>query len=249
MDGLKLLIADSSEEFRAALVEALCATFCVRECADGREVMQAIRNFEPDLLMLDLMLPGKDGISILQETSAAGYTPAVLATSRFVSDYVLDAAAQLGVAYVLRKPCDLKAAVDRIADMGLRLEPTGNAGPVHRGDHAGMLFALGVPAKLSGYNYLRIGIPLAAKQPDQSVTKELYPRIAAQFVCDPKNVERSIRSAITAAWLNRDERIWRLYFPPDAAGNVAKPTNAEFIKRLAALYEAPKEDEKTEAAV
>ncbi len=233
MDGLKLLIADSSEDFRIALAEVLRGTYCVRECSDGVEALHIIRACPPDVLVLDLMLPGKDGISLLQEVAASGLRPMVLVTTRFTSDYVMDAMGQLGVGYVMRKPCDIQATITRIADLSQRISASMAARSDHGPNVSDMLLSLGIPTKLNGYGYLREAIPLMASDPNQSITKELYPAVAKLFRCEPKNVERSIRSAIATAWEKRDDRIWGMYFSRDGSGGVPRPTNAEFITRLA----------------
>jgi len=242
MDTLKLLIAESSEDFRIALAESLRGAFCVRECADGVEALRILRTFQPDVLVLDLMLPGKDGISLLQEAVAGGLRPMVLATTRFASDYVLDVAGQLGVGYVMIKPCDVRATVARIGDLSRRLNVPRATCPDPRIHVSNMLLTLGVPTKLNGYGYLREAIPLMAKDRGQAITKELYPAVAKLYRCEPKNVERSIRSAIDSAWKKRDERIWRMYFPPDTSGIIQRPTNAAFISRLADCRELENED-------
>ena len=233
MEARKLLIAESSEDFRIALAESLRGAYCVRECADGVEALHILKSFSPDILVLDLMLPGKDGISLLQEVAASGLQPMVLATTRFTSDYVLDTAGQLGVGYIMVKPCDVRATVARIGDLSRRLNPPAVTRPNLQTAVSTVLLLLGIPTKLNGYGYLREAIPLMAQDPEQSVTKELYPAVAKLFHCESKNVERSIRSAISAAWSRRDERIWRQFFSPDASGEVPRPTNAEFISRLA----------------
>ncbi len=233
MDMLKLLIAESSEDFRIALADALRGSYHIRECSDGMEAQSIIRSFQPDVLVLDLMLPGKDGISLLHETAAAGLRPMVLATSRFVNEYVLDAACELGVGYVMRKPCDIRATVARIGDLSQRLNLPAAPMPDLRVRASELLLELGVPTKLNGYSYLREAIPLMAADLDQSITKELYLAVGKLFHCDTKNVERSIRSAIDAAWKKRDDTVWKHYFHPDPSGEIPRPTNAEFITRLA----------------
>lgn len=233
MEALKLLIAESSEDFRIALAESLRGAYCVRECSDGAEALRVLKSFCPDVLVLDLMLPGKDGISLLQEAMEAGLRPMVLATTRFASDYVLDTAGRLGIGYVMIKPCDVRATVARIRDLSCRLNVPQVTRPDPRSCASNILLTLGVPTKLNGYGYLREAIPLMAKDPGQSITKELYPAVAKLYRCEPKNVERSIRSAIDSAWKKRDERIWGMYFSPNTSGIIQRPTNAEFISRLA----------------
>lgn len=233
MDALKLLIADGTEDFRMALADTLRGAYHVRVCADGLEALEQMRSFKPDVLVLDLMLPGMDGISLLQAAAGAGLQPMVLATTRFLSEYVLDSMDRLGVGYLMVKPCDVRATAARIGDLSQRIREPLFAQPDHRSHVSNLILALGVPTKLNGYGYLREAILLMAKDPSQPVTKELYPAVAKICRCEPEHVERSIRSAIKTAWLHRDEQLWRMYFQPDSTGLIRRPTNAAFISRLA----------------
>lgn len=233
MDMLKLLIADGTEEFRLALADTLRGAYYIRTAREGKETLEMLHSFCPDVLVLDMMLPGLDGISLLQAAAAAGLQPMVLATTRYVSDYVLEAAGQLGVGYVMVKPCDVKATVARIADLSQRLHRPMISQPDSRTTVSNLLLALGIPTKLRGYGYLREAILLAAANPGQSITKELYPAVGVLCESTSVHVERSIRSAIHTAWERRDERIWQMYFQPGPEGRISRPTNAAFISRLA----------------
>lgn len=230
---LKLLIADGTEAFRTSLAEAMRGAYLLRTAREGNETLHLLESFKPDAVVLDLMLPGLDGITLLQRIRELGARPVVLATTRFASDYVLERAAQLGVGFVMVKPCDVKAAAARIAELTQRVSPPVISQPDNRTAASNVLLTLGVPTKLRGYLYLREALILTMKEPGQSVTKELYPAVAAACSATPIQVERSIRSAIQAAWMARDEQIWRLYFQPSPGGSIPRPTNAAFISRLA----------------
>lgn len=117
MDAMKLLIADGNEEFRRALAAELQGAYHVRCCGDGKEALSLLRSFVPDVLVLDLMLPELDGISLLQSAASAGLCPMVLVTSRFYNDYILGALGELSVGYMMRKPCDIPATAARIGDL------------------------------------------------------------------------------------------------------------------------------------
>lgn len=229
---LKLLIADGTEEFRLALADTLRGAYVVRTCQEGMETLQMIQSFKPEVLVLDLMMPGLDGITLLQKTAEIGLRPVVLATTRFANDYVMEKTAQLGVGFVMVKPCDIGATVARIADLTQRVGPPAVTQPDSRTAASNLLLALGVPTKLRGYACLREALLEAMHDPGQSVTKELYPAVAGICGGNAVQVERSIRSAIHAAWSCRDEQIWRLYFQPGPDGAVPRPTNAAFISRL-----------------
>lgn len=233
MDALKLLIADGNEDFRLALAEALRGAYYVRSCRDGKEALELLHSFSPDVFVLDLMLPELDGISLLQTAVTSGIRPMVLATTRFLNDYVLDSVDLLGVGYLMVKPCDVRATVARIHDLSQKLRQPLVSQPDPRTHVSNLLLSLGIPTKLRGYTYLREAVLLMAKDPKQSITKELYPAVAALCGCESTHVERSIRSAIATAWKHRDDRIWQLYFQPGAGGSLPRPTNAAFISRLA----------------
>lgn len=230
---MKMLIADSSEEFATALADQVRGAYLLRFCREGRETLAAINSFRPDIVVLDLMLPGLDGISILRQAASAGLRPMVLATSRYVSDYVVEAMMQLGVGYLMVKPCDIRATVARLGELSQRLRQPLFTQPDPRTAVSNILLALGVPTKLRGYAYLRESILERMRDPCQSVTKELYPTVAALCCATPVQVERSIRSAIAAAWSRRDEAVWQLYFPVSSDGTRSRPTNGAFISRLA----------------
>ena len=236
MERLKLLIAEGTEDFRIALAAALRDSYILQECDDGARALELMASFQPDAVVLDLMLPGLDGITLLQRTVELKLHPIVLATTRFHNDYVVEAAQSLGVAYIMVKPCEIRATVSRLEDICQRIHP-----PVSRLDAkeyvSNVLLSLGIPTKLKGYGYLREAILLMAQDPTQSITKVLYPAVAAIYKkenmhIDAKHVERSIRSAIERAWERRDSALWQQYFAADGEGNLRRPSNGAFISRI-----------------
>lgn len=101
------------------------------------------------------------------------------------------------------------------------------------------LLELNVPVYSDGYKYLKEAIFLFYQNPGQKLTKEIYPAVAKRFgpYLRPAKIEKSIRSAIEAAWGKRDEKYWRRLLPVDAGGNLFKPTNSQFISAVAAALE------------
>lgn len=233
MEKRKLLVAESSEELRCALRDMFRGSFQVCCCADGYEARKLLSGFAPDVMVVDVMLPGIDGISLLQWALEQGIRSRVLLTTRLASDYVLEAASRMGVGYVMLKPCDLGALAARVEDLSRSLAPAAamNADPGSQA--SGLLLTLGIRPKLRGFACLREAVLLSAREEHVSVTKVLYPEVAKLCGCRSSHVERNIRSAIDAAWETRDENVWRMYFTPDSAGKMARPTNADFISRLA----------------
>ena len=223
----KLLIADCSEEYRTALTAALQDRYHIRCCRTGTEAWTLLHQERPDILLLDLMLPELDGITLLERICADGIHPMVLALTPLWTDYVYGCTQQLGVEYVMRKPCDINAIVSRVRDLSQRLKPL-PAKPDPENYITETLLTLGFSTKHNGFSYLRDALLLMSKKPSQSVTKELYPAVAHNFGCRKDNVERSIRTAMDYAWYHGDQTVWHRYFP-DAS---QRPTNAVFLSRI-----------------
>lgn len=233
MDQHRVLIADSSEDFCAGLQNLLRWSCETAVCTAGGQALTMISDWRPDILVLDLMLSQLDGISVLKALDAAGVRPVILATTRFISNYMIETAQNLHVDYLLVKPCDLHATAARIQEHLDKLNATHENDADLQFKISGLLMMMGFSVKLHGFKYLRESITRVLEKPDQSITKELYPDVAQVYNTAGSHVERSIRGAILDAWNRRDDRIWQLYFPADSKGKMAKPTNAVFITRLA----------------
>ena len=227
----KLLIADSSEAFVDALREQLQDDFEIMCCSDGRDVVPLLCSYSPDLLLLDLMLPGCDGITILEALHKIKERPVILAISRIFSYYVQDSLERLSVSYAMQKPCDVDLVSKRLRELASYpksqlLSERDVENTVHS-----MLSELGFTGNHIGYHCLAEAIRLIAKNPRQLYTKELYPAVGKIIDCNWKQVERDIRTAIESAWESGDVTNWQEYFPNRIRGK-AKPTNSVFISTL-----------------
>ena len=230
---LKLLIADTGEEFRQSLAEQLRGAYRVRVCQEGHQTLEMLLSFKPDLVILDMMLPGLDGVSILEALQNCGLHPVVLSVSKWINDYMIHAASRYGVGYMMTKPCDVKAVAARLKDLAEQVNPAEIVRPDTQTVISNILLGLGFSTKLRGYTFLREAILEMANNPGQSVTKILYPEVGKHCNAHKSQVERSIRTAIKKAWDRRDEAMWRLYFPTSSDGTVERPTNAVFITTIA----------------
>ena len=233
LEMLKLLIADAGDGFRQALTDQLRGYYRIRTCREGRETLEVMLSFKPDLVILDMMLPGLDGIAILQEAANCGLHPMVLAVTKHANDFMVAAASRLDVGYMMVKPCDVRVTVQRLNELAEYIEHPAVVRPDLRTVVSNVLLGLGISTKLRGYAYLREAILEMIDKPGQSVTKELYPAVGK--ICDASKtqVERSIRSAIEKAWEGRDEALWRLYFQRTSVDGLERPSNAVFISAIA----------------
>ncbi len=243
MDNLTtLLIADTGEDFCVSLSAQLGRSGMWRvvgTASDGERAIALIKERKPQILVLDLMLPKQDGLSVLKAISAMENKPLVLATSGFITDYVASAAANLGVRYLMLKPCDMTALVERLEELrgGPAQQP--NLPQTEKGSIEALVTSIiheiGVPAHIKGYQYLREAIIIAVNDMDviNAITKVLYPQVAKTFQTTPSRVERAIRHAIEVAWDRGDLDTLQRFFGYTVSNTKGKPTNSEFIALIA----------------
>ena len=230
----KLMIIDGSEYFVAALEDALADEFHISSCCDGEAALDLIQRICPDILVINLSLPHKDGITLLQQSQF--HPSIILAITGYISSYIEHRLGELGVDYTMLMP-SLTALCLRIRDLAQHASAQASADDPHS-ITAHHLHLLNIPTHRDGYRHLLVAIPLFAKNPQQFMTKELYPQVAKLCGCrDGRAVEHSIRKAIHAAWEHRDNTIWRKFFIPGPRGSIPCPSNKEFICRLAELLD------------
>ncbi len=237
-----VLIADSSEEFCSSLsgtLQRVGGFQIVGTAGDGEQAIRMVMDKKPDILVLDLMLSKQDGISVLKAIDRMERKPTTLATSGFVTEYVANAAANLGVRYLMLKPCDMSAVAERLEEIrggdslrpGLRKPDKTNIETMV----TGIIHEIGVPAHIKGYQYLREAIIIAVNDMDviNAITKVLYPQVAKTFQTTPSRVERAIRHAIEVAWDRGDLDTLQRFFGYTVSNTKGKPTNSEFIALIA----------------
>ena len=239
MDRITVLLADANEEVRAMLGAAIEETegfTLVGSTGGGLEALQLIRETEPDLVLMDAVLPEMDGLSVIRKMKAlCQREPKVILVSAFCADRVLAEAGELGVSYFLPKPCELDTLLDRV-HMVFReeTEPREQEGSLKNLVTA-VIHEIGVPAHIKGYQYLREAIMIAVDDMEviNAVTKVLYPEVASRFDTTPSRVERAIRHAIEVAWDRGDLETLQKYFGYTVSNTKGKPTNSEFIAMIA----------------
>lgn len=227
MEKPVLLIADSNEEFRLALAAALETHYRVLCSGNGSEALLLLRHERPETLILDPTLPGMDGLTLLETAAAEDIRPMVLITSRFLTPYLQDSAARLGVGYLMCKPCDIGAVAFRVRDLKRRLKP---AGPDLKTLVCRYLLDLGFSTKHDGFHYLTDAVVMMTRDITLPVTKIVYPAVARSHNCSSENVERSIRTAMSWAWAHRNIRLWEEILP---FCTEHRPSNADFLTHLA----------------
>ena len=233
-----VLLADANEEFRALVRKIIDETeefTVVGSVGDGAEALRLARQEAPDLLLMDVLLPGLDGFGVLKQLRELEKPPKVILIFAFCSDSVVSEAVELGANYFMFKPVEENALLDRMRALFGRDLPEERHPVELKNLVTSVIHEIGVPAHIKGYQYLREAIMIAVDDMDviNAVTKVLYPEVAKRFNTTPSRVERAIRHAIEVAWDRGDLETLQKYFGYTVSNAKGKPTNSEFIAMIA----------------
>ena len=253
---LRVLIADPDPDLQRTITAALSQERDMEAAgfsSGGTETLSQIQSLRPDVVLLELVQPRLDGLSVLRRLAEAESAPPVVVLTGFVNAAIVAECARLGAAYFIPKPCDPGALLQCLrqyakaetrppaAVPGLVPAPKVPApAPAHlESAVTDVLHEIGVPAHVKGYQYLREGILFTIRDADSTagITKVLYPTVAKKFSATPSCVERSMRHAIDIAWNRGDEDVQEKIFCGAFSGSTGRPTNGEFIATIAELVQ------------
>jgi len=116
---LRVLIADNSEDFVWLLVQYLSMASDIEIIGvahDGRQAVQMVRQTQPDVLLLDIVMPGMDGIEVLRRIRVENEGIRVFIMSALAISHLVDAAGALGVEGYYVKPFDFRHMVQAIQE-------------------------------------------------------------------------------------------------------------------------------------
>lgn len=250
---IKIIIADDNRNICQMLkkyIEDQEDLSIVGVAYNGLEAMELIQTREPDLIILDLVMPHLDGLGVLERINAPTTPrPKIIMLTAFGQESLTHQAMTLGVDYFILKPFDLDILGKRIRSLTQDLAtavPTqySSTSPVvAKGGSKLNLFSevtnvmhkIGIPAHVKGYQYIREAILMVVEDVSLlgAVTKELYPDVAKKYDTAASRVERGIRHAIELAWERGNTDTLKHIFGYSMNIDPQKPTNSEFIAILA----------------
>lgn len=215
---------------------------------NGAEALALVEKHDPDFLLLDIVMPELDGFGVL--SALKNPRPTVIMMSQLNTDAFVQKALRYGAAYFLAKPFSFDVLLKTLDEFSgekdspaplqaspaaVSVRPTVKRNRSLDEKIANLFISVGIPAHIKGYQFLREAIKITVDDPEiiNSITKRLYPSIAAVFNTTPSKVERAIRHAIEVAW-NRGkiENINQIFGMKIYSAN-EKPTNGEFIALVA----------------
>lgn len=258
MEKIKIVLADDNKDFCQVLKEYLSNEDDIDILGiakDGIEALDLVKKTQPDLLILDVIMPHLDGLGVIEKLNTMDIPkmPKIIVLSAVGQDKITQSAINLGADYYIVKPFDFVVFINRIRELVsnrvTQVEPkprpvqetqmtrsdfVKNVGNIET-EITNIIHEIGVPAHIKGYLYLREAIKMVIDNVELlgAVTKELYPSIAKKFNTTPSRVERAIRHAIEVAWSRGKVDTINQLFGYTVHNTKGKPTNSEFIAMIA----------------
>ena len=244
MEKLKLLVVDD----RVEIVDMIKEYFknranieVVHEAYDGVEALDYIENNQDsfDVMILDLVMPKKDGVGVLEELNKKGINKKVIVLTSYNTGEMIRRVSELGVSYFILKPFELQELEKRIIELGeFMVNDSKSLDLYHHNlqiSITSVLHELGMPSHIKGYQYIREAVSIIYDRPEVigGITKELYPEVADKYETTVSRVERAIRHAIEVSWNRGNWDLMEDIFGHSVDIDKAKPTNSEFIVTVA----------------
>jgi len=207
-DKITVLIADDNTDFTSTLVGFLEKEEdmeVIGIARDGKEASEMVISKEPDVLLLDVIMPYLDGIGVLEKINSSNMDkkPMCIMLSAVGQAKITQKAINLGAEYYVVKPFDIEVLIKRIREIK-NYKPTTAQNCYSNRDKkvpyieiqngnkdeenlealvTNIIHELGVPAHIKGYQYLREAIMMVINDIDviNQITKQLYPDIAKKI--------------------------------------------------------------------
>lgn len=203
---------------------------------NGAEAIENAVKLKPDMVVLDLLIPGVDGFDCITGIKNACPDCKFIVTSNLNSAVFVSRAIELGVDYFMMKPVVGSGLVKRVREIlnSSKKLPMANSRKLEE-KITNIFLTVGIPAHIKGYQFLREAIKMAVEDPHiiNSITKKLYPGIAKLYDTSASKVERAIRHAIEVAWNKGKIENINDVFGLKVYDTHEKPTNGEFIALVA----------------
>ena len=243
MDKIKVLMIDDNVNLVGMVedyFEDNSRIEIVGKAYDGEEGLEIIREgqLKYDLIILDLIMPKKDGMGVLKELKKEERSENIIVCTSYNAPETIRKVSEYGVNYYILKPFSLSDLEEKIIES---FEDTKNTKSINllssnlQINISKMLHSLGMPSHIKGYQYVREAISMVYSNPEivGGITKELYPELASKFDTTVSRVERAIRHAIEVSWNRGDWNLMEEVFGHSVDIDKAKPTNSEFIVTVA----------------
>jgi len=255
-EKVRILLADKDTIYMKRMKHCLerKKNFQVVGMADtGDATISLLSSTKPDILLLDILLSGKDGLWVLEQLHQRGQHGIIsIVISAMNNDRVVSESMAFGADYFMAKPIQGDVLLDRLESLtSNHVEPShledpptypiNSSSPIslekdsYEACISKILNRMGISASIKGYHYIRKAILMAMENEEVliGITKGLYPDIAKVYTTTASKVERAIRHAIECCWKKNGKDV---FFELSGYYSNDKPTNGQFIASLSEYF-------------
>ena len=250
MNHLSVAIADDNQKILDLLEKVIVTEQeldLVGTAKNGEEMCRIIKEKNPDVVLLDLIMPKMDGLTVMDRINhdkTVSKHPYFIVITAVGQEKITEDAFNKGAYYYMMKPFHIEMLLERIRSAGRMSHGmetrSSEAAADNRGESletrvTNMLHEIGIPAHIKGYHYLRDAIMMAVDDMDvlNAITKILYPTVAKKYQTTSSRVERAIRHASEVSWSRGKLDTLDELFGYTVSNGKGKPTNSEFIALIA----------------
>ncbi len=244
MEKTRLLVVDDNKELVNMIKEYFSKHASIEVSLEANDGVTGLNLIEKqsdkyDVIILDLVMPNKDGISVLEYMKKKNIDRKVIVLTSYNTPDIIRRVSELGVSYYILKPFELTDLEKRVLELSEDSNYYNKSIDLYKNNleksTTKILHELGMPSHIKGYQYIRDGIMMLYERPEVigGITKELYPEVAAKYDTTVSRVERAIRHAIEVSWNRGNWQLMEEIFGHSVDIDKAKPTNSEFIVTVA----------------
>lgn len=252
MREVNVAIADDNErilDMLGEIIEQDQDLNLIGKADNGEDIYHLIKEKKPDVVLLDLIMPKMDGLSVMEKVNMDEQItkrPEFIIVTAVGQERITEDAFRKGASYYVMKPFHNDMILSRIKDAGngerKNSSESESRNAVSKKQEYNLetrvtdrIHEIGIPAHIKGYHYLRDAIIMAVDDMDvlNAITKVLYPTIAKMHQTTASRVERAIRHAIEVAWSRGKLDTLDELFGYTVSNRKGKPTNSEFIALIA----------------
>ena len=252
MGKLNVAIADDNErmlDLLGELIDRDKELTLVGKANNGEDMCKIIEQKQPDVVLLDLIMPKMDGLSVMEQINTDKKIkkhPSFIVVTAVGQEQMTEDAFEKGANYYIMKPFNNRMLLDKIKHVNRVYRPAAPDRELESSrkdlpeydleeEVTDMIHEIGIPAHIKGYHYLRDAIIMAVEDMDvlNAITKILYPTVAKKNQTTSSRVELAIRHAIEVAWTRGKLETIDEMFGYTVSSGKGKPTNSEFIALLA----------------
>lgn len=215
------------------LTRRLSKEFQIEACGNGAWVVELLRVFMPDVMVVDTNLVDIDAFSLIRDVRASGNPVGIILLTSLDNAYVRAKASEMQIEGLLCKPFKMDVLASYVHDVALWVKDPKRTDMMPENLVDTLLMDLGFCIGVDRHHTVKQAILAKYYGPPGMLMKQVYLDVAKTCNGGSLQVEKAVRDAVKSAWGKGNNKLWDLYFSCSKKGVRSSPTNDEFISRIA----------------